>query len=37
MSKGFEEFLNFIGQVVDLQGFTGYNGGLDVKCIYCNE
>lgn len=30
-SANFKEFLNFIGQTVNLQGFEGYNGGLDTK------
>ncbi len=31
MSRNLQEFLSFIGEVIDLQGFTHYNGGLDVK------
>jgi len=27
----FQEFLDFLGDKVELQGFKGYNGGLDVK------
>lgn len=30
-SPDFQEFLQFIGTKVKLEGFTGYNGGLDVK------
>lgn len=27
----FNEFLDFLGERVTLQGYSGYNGGLDVK------
>ena len=30
----FEEFLTFLGEKVELAGFTGYRGGLDVKSMY---
>jgi hypothetical protein len=30
-SPAFEEFLEFLGSKVALQGFTGYSGGLDTK------
>lgn len=30
-SEQFEDFLNFLGERVKLQGWTGYRGGLDVK------
>lgn len=30
-SSNFKEFLNFLGETVDLKGFEGFNGGLDVK------
>lgn len=30
-SPVFEEFLNFIGQRIELKGHQGYTGGLDVK------
>lgn len=28
----FEEFLNFIGERIELKDWKGYNGGLDTKC-----
>lgn len=31
MSPDFDEFLNFLGDRVKLEGFTKYAGGLDVK------
>jgi hypothetical protein len=34
MSKDLWEFLHFLGEVVDLQGFKHYSGGLDVRCTY---
>lgn len=30
-SPAFEDFLEFLGSKVELQGFTGYSGGLDTK------
>eukprot|EP01133_Synstelium_polycarpum_P008984 gene8984-10538_t len=33
ISAEYQEFLNWIGDKVDLKGFTGYNGGLDVTMI----
>jgi len=30
-SETFNEFLDFLGERINLLGFTGYNGGLDVK------
>ena len=30
-SKGFTEFLNQIGEVVQLKGFKGFRGGLDIS------
>lgn len=30
-SKEFEDFLHCLGDTVDLHGWTGYRGGLDVK------
>jgi hypothetical protein len=30
-SKEFEEFLNFLGERITLNGWTGFRGGLDVK------
>jgi hypothetical protein len=30
-SPAFEEFLDFLGDRVQLEGFQGYRGGLDVK------
>jgi RAP1 GTPase activating protein 1 len=30
-SSRFEEFLSFLGSKVELKGFGGYNGGLDVR------
>ncbi|XP_077970513.1 uncharacterized protein LOC120327908 isoform X2 [Styela clava] len=30
-SPAFKEFLEFIGEIVDLQGFKGFRGGLDVQ------
>ena len=37
ISKEYEEFLNFIGQRVKMQNFTGYAGGLDVKTNLTGE
>lgn len=31
MSHEFEEFLDFLGERIQLKGFTGFRGGLDVK------
>jgi hypothetical protein len=31
VSKDFEEFLDFLGSRVALNGFTGYAAGLDTK------
>lgn len=28
----FEEFLKFLGDEIELQGWTSFRGGLDVKC-----
>ncbi len=33
-SPALEEFLDFLGERVKLEGFTGYRGGLDVKSEY---
>jgi len=33
-SAEFEEFLNFLGEKIALQGWAEYNGGLDVKSTY---
>jgi hypothetical protein len=33
-SEDFEEFLNFIGERVPLNGFPNYAAGLDTKCNY---
>ncbi|KAM9310470.1 rap1 GTPase-activating protein 2 isoform 2-T2 [Pholidichthys leucotaenia] len=30
-SEGFKEFLSMLGETVQLQGFTGFRGGLDVS------
>jgi len=30
-SPAFQEFLEFLGSKVELQGFSGYSGGLDIK------
>jgi hypothetical protein len=30
-SPAFEEFLDFLGDRIKLEGFQGYRGGLDVK------
>ncbi|XP_021944832.2 signal-induced proliferation-associated 1-like protein 3 isoform X2 [Folsomia candida] len=30
-SANFDDFLSFLGDRIKLKGFTGYNGGLDVK------
>lgn len=32
-SQEFEEFLSFLGDRIKLNGFKGFNGGLDVKSI----
>ena len=34
MSVGFETFLNFLGERIQLKGWTNYRGGLDVKRMY---
>ena len=31
ISAGFKEFLDWLGEDVELLGFTGFRGGLDVK------
>jgi hypothetical protein len=31
-SKDFDEFLDMLGEKVQLKGWTKYNGGLDVEC-----
>ena len=31
-SSAFEEFLDFIGERVELKGFPRYRAGLDTKC-----
>jgi hypothetical protein len=30
-SRAFEEFLGLLGRTVELKGFTGFRGGLDVS------
>jgi hypothetical protein len=36
-SPKFEEFLSFLGEKIELKGFTGYNGGLDVHSNLSNN
>jgi hypothetical protein len=36
-SPEFEAFLNFLGSRIELQGWTGYRGDLDVKGIALGE
>jgi hypothetical protein len=36
-SPEFEEFLQYLGEKVKLQGFTRYRGGLDVKCTHYGQ
>lgn len=31
ISEDFQEFLNFLGETIELEGWKGYNGGLDVS------
>lgn len=33
VSPEFEEFLNWIGDKIELKGFDGYRGGLDILSI----